>query len=312
MLKERIIEQWNTTSKNHAAEITELTEAGYPAWAVKIKDQYGVAIPLPEGVEVSESFSGASLFNNTLLFDDVSEKNLLLLVTELDYIQEPFAALCAEFINPGKDGSLREEICSDPILWWSQWKTLLGNKNVDDTVYDVLGELYVLKYLVSKGIHAIWTGPDRKTYDIDCGDLYYEVKSTLAREKREITLNNHFQLDPPKGKQLKLVLCQFEPSQTGISINMLVDELVSEGYSRYDLDEKLKKVGLEKRKSSRNRCYYLNSMIRYNVDENFPAIRESSFIGGVLPPYVRTIQYTISLDGVEGEQLKEQQVQNDI
>ena len=60
------------------------------------------------------------------------------------------------------------------------------------------------------------------TYDLEAEDMFVEVKSTIARDKREITISNHFQLDPP-GKALKLVLCQFEESVfNGVSIDGII------------------------------------------------------------------------------------------
>lgn len=303
MLTQSILDYWDTLAKGYSTKINELFEIGYPAWTIKTKDLIGVAIPNPEGVEVAERFSSAQLFNDELVFNDSHRENVLFLLTEHEKVKQPFATLCAEFVNPGDSGNLRKEICLNPVMWWTQWKELLGNKNVDDRVYDVLGELCVLKFLAQKGVHAVWNGPNASTYDIDCDEMFYEVKSTTARKHRKVTLSNQFQLDPPDGKELMLVLCQFEPSVSGLSINSLVEELVSLGYSRHDLDSKLELLGLEKRKSSRNRCYVLHAMTRYVVDANFPAIRESSFIGGIMPRCVETITYTISLDGVDGERL---------
>ena len=86
----------------------------------------------------------------------------------------------------------------------------------------------------------------------------------------------------------------------------MLDELVLFGYSNTDLNEKLEKIGLEKRKSSRKRCYDLHAMILYDVDDDFPAIRESSFVGGILPKGVETITYTVTLDGIDGTIITEQ------
>jgi hypothetical protein len=72
-------------------------------------------------------------------------------------------------------------------------------------------------------------------------------------------------------------------------------------------------VGLERGKSSRRRCYILHAMTKYVVDDGFPAIRKNSFVGGDLPKGVESITYTITLDGIEGtvlEQNDEQEIQN--
>lgn len=304
MLTEEIEKKWTDTPKGHAAVIDSLRDAGYPAWTIRPGNSYGVAMEIPEHVEIDELFSGARLYDDMIDVEGTGQIHALILLTEKTTIKRPFASLCAELILPGQDGSLREEIINNPLLWWTQWKELLGNKNVDERVYDVLGELSVLRYLIAnesnKGKTIEWNGPDSATYDIDAETCYYEVKSTTAREKRQITLSNHFQLDPPEGKQLKLVLCQFERSTEGICINGLVDELVDLGYSRMYLDDKLERLGLGARKSARIRCYDLHAMIEYVVDEDFPAIRETSFKGDTLPVGVETITYTISLDGIQG------------
>ena len=116
-----------------------------------------------------------------------------------------------------------------------------------------------MKYFAKHGENAEWNGPDGATYDIDCETYYAEVKSTTARNKRQITLSNLFQLNPPDGKNLFLILCQFESSLSGISINNLVDQLESLGYSRTALNDKLERLGLEKGMSARKRCYVLHA-----------------------------------------------------
>lgn len=41
--------------------------------------------------------------------------------------------------------------------------------------------------------------------DIDCDTVCYEVKATIVRKKRQITLSNYFQLERPEGKMLNLI-----------------------------------------------------------------------------------------------------------
>ena len=301
MIAEQIIKNWDISAIGYGTKINDLFECGYPAWTIKLQNEYGVAIPIDKTIEVFEKFSGAKLYTDTMIIDENFPVHVLLLTTELSSIKIPFATLCAELILPGEKGQERKEIVENPVLWWEQWKELLGNKNIDDRVYDVLGELMTVLYLSKEGEQPIWNGPCASTYDIDCDETYFEVKSSITRNRRQITLSNHFQLDPPDGKILKLIFCQFEPAQTGYTINSVVEELVQQGYSRDDLNQKLELLGLEKKKSARNRCYDLHSMLMYKIDDKFPAIKESSFVNGVLPVGVESITYTVSLDGVEVE-----------
>lgn len=302
MLTQELLNNWTGMPLGKALDIASLSEKGYKSWTVRMGTEYGVAMPINGVEEISEYFAGAHYFTGKILLGD-TEEHVLMLTTSKEEIREQFAALCAELLNPGEKGELRQEIINSPATWWTQWKELLGNKSVDLRVYDTLGELWTLKYLAQKGEYAEWNGPTGATYDIDCDGYYTEVKSTIARNKRQVTLSNLFQLEPPTGSKLFLVLCQFESALSRISINSLVDDLELLGYSKAVLNDKLEKQGLEVGKTARKRCYILHAATRYAIDENFPAIREKSFVGGVLPSGVMSITYTVTLDGITGENL---------
>ncbi len=303
MLAKEIRNGWAASATGYAAVIPSIAKCGYEGWTIKTGSAYGVALPVPQDVIVSEKFAGAHLYTDTIILDGAKTQFALLLMARSEDILIPFSALCAELLNPGIDGEFRKEILSSPTSWWMQWKELLGNRNVDERVYDVLGELLTLHYLASHGENAEWNGPTGATYDIDCDGKFYEVKSSTARNKREITLSNHFQLDPPNGFPLFLVFCQFEAAQVGVSINSLVKELGSLGYSTVALNNKLESLGFEKGKSARNRQYILHAMLEYKVDESFPAIKETSFVDGHLPKGVQSLTYTVSLDGLDATNL---------
>ena len=303
MLIDEVLANWAGMPNANAMLIASLSNAGYTSWTIKTAVGYGVAIPVDSDEEISEYFAGAHYYTGDIILENSSQEHVLMLVTQKEEIKDQFAALCAELLAPGENGELRREVSQSPVAWWMAWKELLGNKSVDLRVYDALGELWTLNYLAEHCENAEWNGPDGATYDIDCESYYVEVKSTTARNKRQITLSNLFQLDPPEGKKLYLVLCQFESSLSGISINAMVDKLEALGYSRVALNDKLEKLGLEKGMSARKRNYVLHAATKYTVDESFPAIRETSFVGGVLPSGVMSITYTVTLDGIPGENI---------
>jgi hypothetical protein len=303
MLTEELKNNWAGTPSGMFMNVVTLSNEGYETWTMKNRSEYGVAIPIESEDEISEYFSGAHFYTDKKILNDKEERNVLFLTCDNESIIEPFSALCAEMVNPGENGELRSELERNPLVWWSQWKELLGNKNVDFRAYDVLGELWVLKYLAEHGEQAEWNGPNGATYDIDCNGHFAEVKSTMARNKKQITLSNLFQLDPPNGQKLYLILCQFESAQEGISINSLVKDLEQLGYSSSGLNDKLSKLGLEKGKTARKRNYIVHAVTKYCVDDNFPAIRPTSFVGGALPDRVMSITYTVTLDGLTGENL---------
>lgn len=308
MFSKVLIDSWNSIPEGYAKEIEQLSSLGYKAWAVRSKVAHGVAVLYPRiDMEVREGFSGVDLYTEKLPTGHGPDKveNCLILMSSAPIESVPFTTLCSEFVSPGPDGSQRDALISNPIGWWAEWKELLGNKNVDERVYDTLGELLVLKYLAEHGNHAEWNGPDCATYDIDSESSYFEVKSTTARKSRCITLSNRFQLVPPEGASLSIVLCQFEKALAGYCIDDLVVALGSLGYNTSELNARLDKLGLERGKSARRRYYMLHDMVEYRVDESFPAIRDSSFVGGVLPKCIQSFTYTLSLDGVQGTSLLE-------
>lgn len=246
MLAKEIRDGWAASATGYASVIPSITKCGYEGWTIKTGNSYGVALPVPQDMVVSEKFAGAHLYTDTIILDGSKTRYALLLMARSEDIKIPFSSLCSELLNPGINGEFRKEILSSPTTWWTQWKELLGNRNVDERVYDVLGELLTLRYLAAHGENAEWNGPTGATYDIDCDGKFYEVKSTTARNKREITLSNHFQLDPPNGFPLFLVLCQIETAQSGDSINSLVSDLACLGYSTVALNEKLNPSDLKK------------------------------------------------------------------
>ena len=298
-LSEEIINKWEETATDYYTPIDSMFSLGYPAWAIKMDGGYGVAIPFESEMQVSEQFAKAKLYTKSFRID-YDTQNALFLHTSSSEVEEPFAALCSEFVFPGESGVFREELEKDPVGWWMKWKELLGNKNVDERVYDVLGELITLIHLLKIGKQPVWQGPDAATYDIGTENELFEVKSSLKRKKKEITLNNRFQLQPPKGKELFLCYCQFESDIAGYTIDWAVSKLGELGINTNTINEKLAQMGLEKGKSARKRAYMLHEMTEYSVDDSFPAIRDASFISGQKPLGITGYTYTVSLDDVKG------------
>lgn len=298
MLKKTILNNWDTDIVGYAQAISLLENTKYPAWTIKFVDSYGVAIPYEGEEEINESFSNAKIRSTTIQFKEGNATKALVLTSESTDIRAPFATLCEALVDPGENGERRIVIENSPVLWWKEWKELLGNKNIDERIYDVLGELCVLKYLVSNGEDAEWNGPDGASYDIETDLRFVEVKSSINRDRREVTISSQFQLFP-KEKHLDLVLCRFEPVViSGISIDSIMDEFEIMGYNTYLLNSKLEKLGFEQGMSARKKNFKLHEMLQYKVDDNFPRITPESFVNGVMPAGILKITYTADLSGL--------------
>lgn len=302
-LKNEILNNWQTDIEGFAQSILSLSQSGFPCWTVKYYDSYGVAIPYCGDEGINEKFSNARIRNDVLNINGGVEQQAVILTADFTVSKESFATLCEELVSPGENGNNRALLSQSPLKWWQNWKELLGNKNIDDRVYDTLGELCVLEYLSSLGTDYSWDGPAGATYDIETDTEFIEVKSSTLRNKKEVTISNLFQLDPP-GKKLFLVLCQFESSiYSGVSINSVVSNLVNAGISYDYINSRLLGKGIEENTTDRRRLFILHDMIKYEVNDDFPRIKPSSFVGGSLPQGISKITYTVSLDGLQSTSL---------
>lgn len=293
-LADEILGYWRTIERGYSQQIRSLNDDRWPAWALHLPDEaVGVAIPYPFDQRVNETFANVRL--EAAAIANLTNGRMLILTS---YEATPaFAAVCAQFIAPGESGVAREAIVGDPVAWWREWKRLLGNKNVEKRVYDVLGELIGIAVLKQAGCSPKWTGPDGISTDIDCGTSKYEVKSSVARSSRAFEAHGLFQLSADSVPKY-LIFAQFEPSEKGLSIDGLVAQLASQGYSLSDLNASLNKLGYPEGASSRTTSYRLISLSQYDVNDEFPHIEPSSFATGSLPKGVSSITYTVSLDGI--------------
>jgi len=276
----------------HKLSIPEPT----PAWVLKMSDWYGVAIPSGEIPAVCLHFSNSTLKSTSL---EISGKvvNVLLLYSSVDAYRNEFATVCAQFVNPGEEGLARKALIEDPISWWNRWRSLLGNRTVDDASYATLAELLTYEALIKADRKPAWGGANGSTHDIETCSTDYEVKATTKRYGTQITLSSQFQM-MDHGKDLFVVFYRFEPALNGESVDTVVQRLIELGEDEHLLEARLKKVGLEKGSFSRKDTYHCLEMRKYTVDDEFPVITEKSFTEGKFPDALISFTYTVTLDGL--------------
>lgn len=302
VLREEIIAGWNNSLRgNYLHRIASVHN--YPAYTMINNHSYGVAIPLDKRIEVNEDFSDAKICSVELIDSETHRTGFYLtLTTGIGTDKGIFSALCEQFVYPGEHGEFRRELISSPLKWWIEMKKIFGNRNVDELVYDTLGELCVYSYLVRKGVNAIWNGPLGSSFDIESNEFVAEVKSSVSRSEKTITVHGKTQLSHPKDKDLYLYYCVFEPSSnTGYSINDIIYNLEKDGYDISSIDSLLLQKGFEHGKSSRQRKFILWNIYKYVVDDEFPRITDSSFVDGKEPDGVTSISYVVNLEGIPCE-----------
>lgn len=282
-------------SQLKGARTAKSLSTDYPGLIIRDIDGFGVAIEWDNEDIISEHFANAHLFSSKMLVSG-EEKNFIILKSYREDLRNEFASVCAQFLDPGKDGEERTALLSDPLSWWSRWKNLLGNSIADRTPYSVLGELLVLEHVLQSDNSARWTATHSGTHDIEADSRSYEVKSTIKRYGAEVTISGQFQLLTPKPLELHFIRMELSPA--GVSINELVERLIALGYDRAQIEYELYKQGYERGSSARDIKYSILDRRIYDVNDSFPKIVDTSFKDEKIPQGITHITYTVNLDGL--------------
>lgn len=282
---------------SHAQQIEQ--EGYFSYWIFRWDDRFGVGIEVPRSLKFSEVFATARLFTDTIYIkSEGADKNFLLLTSSDEYSRNEFAKVCESFIDLGSDAEQRYNLMRNPSIWWKTWRTLLGNAIREKKPYDLIGELIIyMNFLRYNQKDIIWNGPKKSSHDLEGQFADYEIKSTIKRYDSTITITGQHQLTAFPNKKLFLVLCRFESSdKEGISINSIVEELLTLGINKEEIEKKLSALGFEEGRTSRSDSYILlGSPQVFLVDSNFPRITEASFVGGVIPQGITRITYEVEL-----------------
>jgi len=262
------------------------------AFSFKNKKEYGVFFEIPEKMNVHESFSGIDLYSASFTLESREISSCLILSCSIAGQEEKFSHLCTNFV----DSANRETIIKEPYLWWDDWKKLLGNINRNKKAYDILGEMITLNYMIVDNQEPSWEG-EKAVVDIIGKTYDCEVKSTIIRNAYAAEISSRFQLDK-RTNGLALMLCVFEKSPAGTSIEDMIAVLEKNGMNRIIIESKLNSIGLDKGRSARNEKYRLIEMRKYDVNDQFPIITNKSFKNDIIPIGVTSIRYTVDLSSV--------------
>ena len=291
---EEIRDGFASMASNGALKINSLADE-YTAFVIKIPDGYGVAIPVSEDLVIAEYFNSCK-FRTELLSIGGNTSKYLMLISAFEEFRYEFASLCAELIDPGKDGKARKALMENPLDWWKKWRDLVGNGVKERAVYSVIAEMLVLEHKLADDLSAEWTSARMGSHDIECHGESCEVKSTCKRYGAEIKIAGQHQLI--HNKPLYLYFLRMEESYEGVSVNYMKHRLVEAGYNSGKLEAELQSQGFECGASIRDVKYKILEKRKYVVDESFPVITKESFKDNCLPSGITQIVYTVDLDAV--------------
>ena len=173
------------------------------------------------------------------------------------------------------------------------------------------GEIYVLsKILVKKLANEIaisaWTGPSKK-HDFTTENKLIEVKTTVTNTKK-INTSSTNQIAPVFDKRLELVFLQMKKSNTGLSLNEIIDEYTNKLKSESELlynDFLLKLIQcnyLDMHREEYKEKYLIDKNNFYEIRENFPYIKRVETPVAISD---LSITYKIDLDKCEEFRINE-------
>ncbi len=262
-----------------------------------------VGIQIDDNVpKINENFASCHLFDSYFSYGN-ENKRYLFLGCRILKLRHEFASLCCEFLEPGPNYIYRKELLKDPLSWWKKWKDLIGNSITEKNVYCVIAEMMTLDLLFRNNKDVSWLAAIAGVRDIEANNETIEVKSTIQRSGYEATISSSFQLDSQK--PLSLYFFRMEKNdRDGYSIEDLYNILLSHGYNSEKLIKELANQGIDLSNHISKIKYKCLELIKYKVDEDFPKIVDSSFVGGQKPKGINTITYSIDLNVVPGQKLE--------
>lgn len=215
-----------------------------------------------------------------------------------------FFTFCEDIINKtqnyqGNDGYI------EIVNRYNQWKKLF-HKNTkelsENEIMGLIGELLFLKdtciqkYGEDIAIRG-WSGPEPTHKDFSFNDTWHEVK-TINSSKNSVLISSLEQLDSlSEGKLEVFVLEKMSPNYNGISLNKLVDEVLTKFKFESNRDifiEKLKNVGYSKCENYDNFVYELLKHDTYLVNKEFPRLKAQE-----MPSGVARVQYELLLSLID-------------
>ena len=164
----------------------------------------------------------------------------------------------------------------------------------------LLAELLLLERLGMNSVPPVkyWLGPEKGPHDFVCGNVDFEVKSTLSTSRREVEIHSLAQLteSPKTTLYLWWVRLRLSPGR-GTTVPDIVDRLVARGADASTLMKKLKLEGYLQKDvlEYRGIAFEPIDSALYAIDKDFPRLIAASFIGG-LPAQISRVDYTINLD----------------
>jgi len=221
---------------------------------------------------------------------------------ESEIFRDIFVSVCADLAEVlEKDSSRnREEIFIEFVNRWTSFFKNFGDKKLSLTRQQGLfGELWWINLMLEENIPALeslssWKGCERAYHDFDFHGHVVEVKTTMTKEPKKVTINNEKQLDQQGMESLHLLVLSIVKSGKGgqslpAMINSIFSKLDNNPSCYLLFTECLQKAGYIKNHSN----YYKESFTvskneLFVVKDDFPRITN-------FPDGIGDIKYSLTV-----------------
>ncbi|MGV0656686.1 PD-(D/E)XK motif protein [Mycolicibacterium thermoresistibile] len=189
---------------------------------------------------------------------------------------------------------------------FDKWRALFSDASrtgqlAEAQLVGLVGELLTLEDLLQNGASAdlsYWCGPRGEPHDFRTNSYALEVKTTLVRDGRIISISSVDQLDTPPSTKLFVIHRRLERDPKGFNLHDIVTRLTSIGASSSNLAAALSDIGVNMNDLAAyapHRFHVAECRV-YAVDDTaFPRITRRSFKGEDVPAGTLRISYSIDL-----------------
>lgn len=218
-----------------------------------------------------------------------------------------FICFCSDIIRASR--SIRDPkktadfMCSRYVQWQ---KAFSRNNNGLLSPAEIKGLIGEMCFLQSRMIPqygeavalSSWCGPEMSDRDFECGDTWFEVKSTVSGSAA-VSISSAEQLDTDRTGHLAVVfLDKTSPADTSaLTLNRMYHVLrnsLSSELLAQKLDTILLTFGYYENQVYDSFCFHYSGMSLYRVDPGFPCLRKKD-----LPIAVQNVKYDLSLAAIQ-------------
>lgn len=257
--------------------------------------------------------------------DDTSlspNKMLVILLTN-DQYSEIFSVLCENLILAVSEINESNKIIKTILNQLGKWRALFDNIGrgglQPHEQQGLYGELFLLRKLLatfsdSFSIIKGWVGSDKALRDFQYQKCAVEVKTTSASNHQKLHISSERQLDETLLEHLFLYHLSVEASnKNGETLNGIVENIgtmIHENIFAFNMfNAKLMEAGyfIQDAELYNDRSYKVRRENSYNVNNDFPRVKESELRNGV-----GDVDYTIIADMCTDYLVPEGEIYNNI